>query len=946
MLNKIKTLNKLLLSSLNRNTFPKEIELDGNSLSLEKLSRLGSGEHKIKLTHDCISKINTSRKIVESIIQNHKPIYGFNTGFGQFSNICIENDNLEQLQFNLIRSHSTGVGDLLNLDQIRRISILRVNTLIRGHSGISLETLNTLIKLINSNIVAYCPSQGTVGASGDLVPLAHIALGLIGEGLLYNPSTQKYEEAIKVLKEFNIKPAVLKAKEGLSLINGTQFMTGIGSVALEKSINLIRAVNAISGLSFTALKGNPIYFDERIGEIRPHPGQIAISEIMRKIIPMGSILVNPKDVQSSYSLRCIPQVHGPVLEMISTVKEILETEMNSTTDNPLIFDYGDPNIFSNGNFHGEYVAKALDVLTIYVHELGNMSYPRIMRLLNKAKNDDLTTFLTYEGGLSSGMMTYENLAAALVSENKVHCTPASIDSLSTCADKEDHVSMGGYAARKAVTVSENVGKILTVELMAATKAIKMRLQMESDFKVPQSLKGIYEKVIEISPPFVKDRYSKLEYDKLYEYIMSGEIWEDVLTEIDKDYGKNYDPIIQNTYIQNEVIPSKTIKINEYKTTDLNIQIDDSNEVIKLTPIPTNDSGNILYTKERKNQTQIGELRNLFIKSEKPITTKIIGQAIKSKKLTTDNLFTLIDLSQDDIGSRANFGKGHLGNVYAFKSFLEKLSNHPYNKLNSIYINSLLLVGSLDLTDLISKCQNKNPYIPEQRKVLISSVNEIDERTQAVCKEIYESGSNLICLNGDNNITYSLIASLYKSFNKKVILIYLDIHSDCRDPDDGPHSGTWVSQAYENNFIEKSFLVGFSELHNNDTCVDNLIKYNVDFKDFTCQRIQSGKTTIQSCVNEIIKCVKTKYLDLPVVLCIDGDSVCNLPASAGNSYVGFSCFDIYPMIYNLSNELNVKAIHIAEIKPSLDLSKEQAVGEFLMQSTYQYLQGSIDKQSKI
>ena len=522
------------MTSQLRNKHPQEITIDGYSLNLEKLSCLSTGNHKMKLSVNSISKINSSRKIVDSIIENNTPVYGFNTGFGQFSNICISNEHLHKLQYNLLRSHATGTGELINLDQTRRIAVLRVNTLVRGNSGISLDTLNTLIKIINSKIVPYCPSQGTVGASGDLVPLAHIAMGIIGEGLLYNPKSQKYEEALKVLKEFNIEPASLKAKEGLSLINGTQFMTGIGSVAMEKSINLIRAVNAISGLTFTALKGNPNEFDERIGEIRPHPGQVAIAEIMRKLIPNGSILVNPYDVQSSYSLRCIPQVHGPVLEMILHIKDIIEREMNSTTDNPLIFEHGVPNIISNGNFHGEIIAKALDVLAIYVHELGNISYPRIMRLLNKSKNQDLNTFLTYEEGLCSGMMTYENLAAALVSENKVHCTPASIDSLSTCADKEDHVSMGGYAARKAITVVENVGKILTVELMAATKAIKMRQEIQSDFKIPKSLEKLYENVLKVSPPFLHDRYSKHEFDKLYEYVMSGELWDEVLSEIENN----------------------------------------------------------------------------------------------------------------------------------------------------------------------------------------------------------------------------------------------------------------------------------------------------------------------------------------------------------------------------------------------------------------------------
>jgi histidine ammonia-lyase len=937
MLHDIKPFRKLLMSSSLRYKFPKEIELDGSSLSLEKLSCLGSGKHQIKLNQNSILKIRSARKIVESIIEEKRPVYGFNTGFGQFSNICIENSNLQQLQYNLIRSHATGTGNLADLEQTRRTAILRVNTLVRGHSGISLETLNTLIKLINANIVSYMPCQGTVGASGDLVPLSHIALGIIGEGLLYNPNSRQYEDALKVLKEFKIEPAVLKAREGLSLINGTQFMTGVGSVALENSINLMRAVCAISALSFTALKGNPNEFDQRIGEIRPHPGQIAIAEIMRKLVPVGSILVNPHDVQSSYSLRCIPQVHGPTLEMIQYVKNTLEIEMNSTTDNPLLFEKGEPQFVSNGNFHGEYVAKALDILAIYVHELGNISYPRIMRLLNSSKSLGLNTFLTYEPGLSSGMMTYENVAAALVSENKVHCTPASIESLPTCADKEDHVSMGGYAARKAITVSENVGKILAVELMAATKAIFMRKEKEADFKIPKYLQSIYEKVIKLSPPFLKDRYSKQEYDQILEYIMSGRLWEDVFTEIE-------------THCDVETINNDNkIKINN---NDMDSQSKSSGKnkeanMIKLTPIPLNEKKHIIYTKERNNQIQIGESQDLvcsLIKNDEPITTEFLTEKLKAKKENSNNVFALVDLSQDDIGSRANFGRGHSSSLSPFKCFLEKLSNHPINRMNYDYINSLYLLGSLDLSDLLSECKDKNPNIPEERKTLISAVEEIDRRTQVICDAILATGSSVICLNGDNNNTLSLIASSYKNYKQKVVVIYLDIHSDCRDPNDGPHSGTWVTQGYNNNWIEKTFLVGFSELHNNETCVENLLKNKVEFRDYTCQKIQSGQTSIKSVVEDIINNVKTNYKDNPVVLCIDGDTVSGLPASAGNTVVGFPAFDVYPMIYRISSELNVKAYHIAELKPSLDATKESAVGEFLVQATYLFLKGSVDSKN--
>jgi arginase family enzyme len=675
---------------------------------------------------------------------------------------------------------------------------------------------------------------------------------------------------------------------------------------------------------------------------------------MSKLVPIGSILVNPHDVQSPYSLRCIPQVHGPTLEMLLHIKEILEREFNSTTDNPLIFEYGTPRIISNGNFHGEYIAKALDVLAIYTHELGNISYPRIMRLLNKAKNKDLRTFLTYEEGLSSGMMTYENLAAALVSENKVHCTPASVDSISTCADKEDHVSMGGYAARKAVTVSDNVGKILTVELMAATKAIYMRKEEEVDFTIPPYLRKLYEKVIAISPPFIKDRYSKPEYDKIYEFIMSGQLWDEVLSQFDVDAEEGEISKEKNTFVpkinnNNEIYKNKMEGREPKEVKEVAKEARNSNDKksdslgkeIKISPIPMNEQGHLIYTKERNNQTQIGQLPNLFIKSENSISAKDISEHLKAKKNDNEKVFAILDLSQDDIGSRANFGKGHSSPNYSIIPFLEKLSNHPVNKLNINYINSILLLGSLDLSDLISQCENLDVNVKENRDILINSVGEVDRRTQQVCDKILQSGSQIICLNGDNNNTFSLIASVEKAFKKKVVLIYLDLHSDCRDTNDGPHSGTWVTQAYENGLVEKAFLVGFSELHNNEACVNNLLKNNVEFVNYTAQKIQSGLTSIKSSVEEIVNIVKYNHIGHPVVLCIDGDTVCGLPASAGNTVVGFPHFEVYPMIYKLSNELDVKAYHIAELKPSLDVSKSSAVGEFLMQATYLFLKGSLD-----
>jgi histidine ammonia-lyase len=526
------------VKSINNKNIPKIIELDGNTLNLDKLKALELGNHKIALTSKSEEKILQSRKLIENICVGQETVYGVNTGFGKFSNVNINNNDLEQLQLNIIRSHATGAGHILPLNQARRIHSLRINTLAKGYSGASITTIKKLIEVYNAGIVPHIPLQGTVGASGDLVPLSHIALGIIGEGLLWNPKSKKYEAADKVLKQFSIAPAQLKAKDGLSLINGTQFITGIGSIALENSINLIRAIHPIATMSLCAMKNSPLPFDHKISMVRPHPGQLAISEIMT--IFSKELVKNLKpgeDCQDAYSSRCIPQVHGPVLEAIWNIKETFDVEMNSSTDNPLVFENGE--IISGGNFHAEFVAKALDMLGIYVHELGNISYSRIMRLLNKEKNNGLSTFLTYNEGLCSGMMTYENLAASLVSENKVKCHPSSVDSLPTCADKEDHVSMGGYSARKAVSITENVTKIFAVELMSAAKGIEMRKRIDPHFHISKPIKNLYEIVNEMSPPFGNtDRYCKPEYDTILEYIESGKLWEDVYGNMSEEFSVN------------------------------------------------------------------------------------------------------------------------------------------------------------------------------------------------------------------------------------------------------------------------------------------------------------------------------------------------------------------------------------------------------------------------
>ncbi|CDW90715.1 histidine ammonia-lyase [Stylonychia lemnae] len=513
------------------------IALNGHDLTIEKLSLLGRGSSKVHLEDQTWEKLRASRQVVERLAneKTDKPYYGINSGVGLFSNQKLTGSDLKEFQINLIRSHATGIGENLELEASRRIHVLRINTLAKGFSGISLGTMERLIDFFNSGAVPQIPSSGTVGASGDLVPLAHIGLNLIGEGEIWNPRTNEYETAVSVLREYNLQIANLQEKDALSLINGNQFLCGVGSIALEQSINIIKSIAPISALTFLSMKGLPIAFDTSIQRIRMHPGQNAVAQIMRELLPVGKTVTYSQELQDPYSLKCIPQVHGPTLEAIVNTKECLEIEMNSGSDNPLIFTEP-PYIMNGGNFHGEYPAKQLDVLGLYVHEIGSLSSQRIKRLTNPTKNLGLPAFLVSQGGLCSGMMTWENVAASLVSENKVLVYPASADSTETCADKEDHVSMGSASAKKAISIAQNVQQILAVELMAATQALQHRFELEKDFYIYHpGLKKVFEHCKTLSPLLVKDRYTQPEYQELLAYIQSGELWDTMMQEMTFEY---------------------------------------------------------------------------------------------------------------------------------------------------------------------------------------------------------------------------------------------------------------------------------------------------------------------------------------------------------------------------------------------------------------------------
>ncbi|KAH9511992.1 hypothetical protein DERF_010410 [Dermatophagoides farinae] len=452
------------------------INLNGNQLSTDDLLNLGRGHYKIKLATESQQKIKACRDMLERILRENKVVYGVNTGFGKFATTLISGENLIDLQYNLIRSHSAGVGNPLSPFRTRMLLALRINILAKGYSGISLETLQQLIDAFNASCLSWVPEKGTVGASGDLAPLAHLALGLIGEGKMWSPESG-WSDAKYVLESHNLKPLNLKPKEALALINGTQLITSLGAEAVEQSSYLIQQADIVAGMTLEVLKGTTRAFDPDIQKIRPHPGQAAVAKRIRAILN-SSIFPSQiaeshrfcNRVQDAYTLRCCPQVHGVVHDTIDFVRNIITTEMNSATDNPLVF-VERSEIISSGNFHGEYPAKALDYLAIAVHELGSMSERRIERLVNPAQSG-LPAFLVKNGGLNSGFMIAHCTAAALVSENKVLCHPASVDSLSTSAGQEDHVSMGGFSARKVLQVIENVQRIIAIELLAACQAIE------------------------------------------------------------------------------------------------------------------------------------------------------------------------------------------------------------------------------------------------------------------------------------------------------------------------------------------------------------------------------------------------------------------------------------------------------------------------------------------
>jgi len=450
------------------------IFLNGQSLSLDILIKIAREGEQVSLDQDSVQRILAASQLVKDIANKDDAVYGINTGFGHLAQAKIDKHALNDLQTNLLKSHACGVGDPLPIETVRAMMTLRINALIKGYSGIRLETILKLVEYLNLNIIPVVFEKGSLDASGDLALLSHMSLPLIGLGEVFYQGNRM--DTKTALKHAGILPIDhLRAKEGLSLINGTQAMSAIGGLVLYDALKLVKLANLSLSMSLEALEGVLDAYDPRVHEIRNHLGQIEVAKDVLAYLS-GSTYVtkqNEKRVQDAYSLRCAPQVHGAIKDAMDHVHQILVKEMNAVTDNPLIF-VEDGRAISAGNFHGEPLALGFDYLGIAMSELANISERRIERMVNPYLSNGLPPFLAKYSGLNSGLMIVQYTAASLVSENKVLAHPASVDSIPSSANQEDHVSMGAISARKAKSILENAIKVISMEMFVAAQAIDFR----------------------------------------------------------------------------------------------------------------------------------------------------------------------------------------------------------------------------------------------------------------------------------------------------------------------------------------------------------------------------------------------------------------------------------------------------------------------------------------
>jgi histidine ammonia-lyase len=503
------------------------LHINGNDLTLGEVREVAAERRAVLLAPDAREAVVRARAVVEALVAGNKLSYAITTGVGKLSDVRIAGAQIRELQVNLLRSHAVGVGEPLSFPETRALTLLRANSLSKGHSGVRPVIIDTLCELLNRGVVPYVPSQGSVGASGDLAPLSHLALVLIGEGECLDEKGNRIPSA-EALSSAQIKPLVLEAKEAISLINGTQGMLAVGVLALLAAETLVDTADVVGAITLDVLRGTDVAFDERIHRARPHPGQLKTAANLRLMLEGSQLRESHRDcgrVQDAYSLRCIPQVHGAVRDTLAHCRNVLEIEANSAVDNPLVFvrnpkaTDGEGDILSGGNFHGEPLAFALDFLSIALTALSGISERRIERLVNPSLNEGLPPFLAAGAGLNSGFMMPQVTAAALASENKVLAHPASVDSITTSGNKEDFVSMGMTASLKLKRIVENTRNVMAIEAMAAAQA----LDCVAPLKTGRRGQSAHAAIRSVCATMDKDRIMYKDFEQIAQLIASGTI---------------------------------------------------------------------------------------------------------------------------------------------------------------------------------------------------------------------------------------------------------------------------------------------------------------------------------------------------------------------------------------------------------------------------------------
>ncbi|HEU0208596.1 MAG TPA: histidine ammonia-lyase [Candidatus Udaeobacter sp.] len=495
------------------------MELNGEALALEQIAAVAIGGEQVTISPSAHPRIAASRKVIEQIVARDAVVYGVNTGFGKLSDVRVPKNELRQLQLNLVRSHACGIGQPLSEPEVRAMMLLRANVLTLGFSGIRGEVIKLVCDVLNHRVHPIVPEKGSVGASGDLAPLAHLALTLIGEGEVFFQGRRF--PAMEALQSAGLKPLELEAKEGLALLNGTQAMHAVGGLALLRAQRLARVADVSGAMSLEALKGTPVAFDPRLQNARPHPGQKAAAEhllmLMRDSEIRASHLTNDPRVQDAYSLRCMPQVHGAVRGALAHCEDILLIESASATDNPLVFTHNE-DVISGGNFHGAPLALAFDYAAIAMTDLMSISERRTDRLVNPDKSEGLPAFLARKPGVESGFMIAHVAAASLVNEARVLAHPASVDNITTSGGKEDHVSMGMTSALKLRRIVELTENVLAIELLAAAEGLEHRRPL----KAGRGIERAFAALRKIVPPLTQDRALSGDIAHVAEVIRQGD----------------------------------------------------------------------------------------------------------------------------------------------------------------------------------------------------------------------------------------------------------------------------------------------------------------------------------------------------------------------------------------------------------------------------------------